>query len=189
MLIEKKKPGRSIITIFILMMFVAGVHAQSGIYKLSPEDVLQISVWKEEGLTQQVIVRPDGRLSFPLVGHINAEGRSLEEVQEIVTQKLKKYIPQPVVTVTLKSVAGNKIFVIGKVTRPGAFTVGRHIDVLQALTLAGGLTPFAQKSKIKIIRREGGKQKVFRFHYSDAASGKDLKQNIILKGGDTVVVN
>jgi len=180
--------------VFLCLIIFLAVGANSSFadpagYKFAPEDIIQISVWKEEGLTLDVLVRPDGRLSFPLVGHLQAEGRTPEQVQEEIKLKLKKYIPEPVVTVSVKSVAGNKIFVIGKVTRPGVFSVGRHIDVLQALTLAGGLTPFASQNKIKIIRREYGKQRVLNFRYSEVALGKNLKQNIILKSGDTVVVN
>lgn len=178
-------------TIFCVLFFYicAPVWSDPNTYQLSPEDILLVSVWKEDGLTQEVLVRPDGRISFPLVGHISAQGRSPEQVQEEIKNKLKKYIPEPVVSVSVKSVAGNKIFVIGKVARPGVFAVGRRVDVLQALTLAGGLTPFAATNKIKILRRTDGKQKIFKFRYSEVAAGKRLEQNIILKGGDTVIVN
>lgn len=172
----------------IIIMNSTFAQADSG-YKLSPEDVLVISVWKEDGLTQDVLIRPDGKLTFPLVGHLQAAGRTAEKIQVEITARLKKYIPKPVVTVSIKAVSGNKIFVIGKVTKPGVYTVGRNIDVMQALTLAGGLTPFAAQNKIKIIRRGGGKQNVFKFRYSDVAGGHNLEQNIILKSGDTVVVN
>lgn len=178
------------LTLAVMITCIWGtVWSESKGYKLAPEDVLIVSVWKEDGLTQEVLVRPDGGMSFPLVGYVQAEGRTPEEVQVEIKEKLKKYIPEPVVTVSVKSVVGNKIFVIGKVARPGVFAVGRHIDVLQALTLAGGLTPFAAQNKIKIIRRENGKLRVFKFRYAEVAAGKQLSQNILLKGGDTVIVN
>ena len=134
----------------ILIMNSAFAQAEPG-YKLAPEDVLVISVWKEEGLTQDVLIRPDGKLTFPLVGHLQAAGRTAEKIQVEITARLKKYIPKPVVTVSIKAVSGNKIFVIGKVTKPGVYTVGRNIDVMQALSMAGGTTIFAE---IDEIRRE-----------------------------------
>jgi len=157
-------------------------------YLLAPEDILEISVWKEEGLQREVVVRPDGRLSFPLVGHIQAAGNTPEQVQQEITKRLTSFISEPVVTVSVLRVSGNKIYVIGKVARPGEYVVGRYVDVLQALSLAGGLTPFAAENNISILRREHGKQVVFPFKYSEVADGQKLQQNIILKSGDVVIV-
>jgi polysaccharide export outer membrane protein len=102
---------------------------------------------------QEVIVRPDGKLSFPLAGDVAAEGRTPEQVQKDITAKIERYIPDPVVTVTVKEIGGNKIYVIGQVKKPGAYVIGRYVDVVQALTLAEGLTPFAAENSIKILRR------------------------------------
>lgn len=157
-------------------------------YTIGPEDVLEISVWKEPDLQREVLVRPDGNISFPLAGDVKAAGETPEQVQRTITQKLRKYIPDPVVTVTLVTIGANKIYVIGQVNSPGEYVIGRYVDVMQALTLAGGLTPFASENKIKVLRREGGKEFVLPFRYADVKKGKNIQQNVILKGGDTVVV-
>lgn len=160
-----------------------------GGYEIGPEDVLEISVWKEKDLQlKEVLVRPDGWITFPLVGNIQAMGRTALHVQEEITDRLRKYIPDPVVTVSVKKIAGYKIFIIGKVNKPGEYTVGRYIDVLQALTLAGGLTPFAEERNIKILRKENGKENVLLFDYAAVKKGRRLGQNINLKTGDVIVV-
>ena len=159
-----------------------------GGYRLGPEDVLEISVWKEEGLRKEALVRPDGALSFPLVGDLRAAGRTVEQVRQELAQRLEKYIPDPVVSVLLVRVASNRIFVVGRVAKPGDFPAGRTVDVLQALAMAGGPTPFADEKDIRILRREGAAQRVFRFDFRAASRGERLEQNIELQGGDVVVV-
>jgi len=163
-------------------------RTQPSDYGIGPEDLLEISVWREEDLQRQVLVRPDGKISFPLAGDIQAAGRTTEQVQQDIRQKLQRYIPDPVVTVTVVTVGGNKIYVIGQVNNHGAYVIGRYVDVLQALTVAGGLTPFASENKIKVLRREGDQEIVLPFEYADVKKGQNLEQNVILKGGDTVVV-
>jgi polysaccharide biosynthesis/export protein len=162
--------------------------APGGDYKIGPEDTLQIDVWKEKDLQREVLVRPDGWITFPLVGNISARGKTAQQVQDEITTRLRKYISDPDVTVSVKKVAGYKIFVMGKVGKPGEFSIGRYVDVLQALTLAGGLTPFADEGDIKILRRENGEDSVFRFDYDEVRKGKNLGQNIILQSGDTIIV-
>lgn len=157
-------------------------------YQLGPEDILDISVWKEEGLKKEVLVRPDGGISFPLIGEIQAVGKTTGQLQKEIAQRLEKYIPDPVVSVAILKIVGNKIYVIGKVNRPGEFAAGRYIDVLQALSMAGGLTPFAAENKIKIMRKENGQDVVIPFQYSKVQKGENLEQNITLKNGDVVVV-
>lgn len=157
-------------------------------YRIGPEDVLEISVWKEPDLQRQVLVRPDGGISFPLAGDIQAAGRSARELEALISQSIRKYIPEAVVTVSVTTVAGYRIFIIGKVQSPGQYVIGRYIDVLQALTLAGGLTPYASESNVKIIRRQAGNQTVIPFSYADAEDGEALEQNILLKSGDVVLV-
>ena len=157
-------------------------------YQLGPEDVLDISVWKEEGLKKEVLVRPDGGISFPLIGEIQAVGKTTGQLQKEIAQRLEKYIPDPVVSVAVLKIVGNKIYVIGKVNKPGEFAAGRYIDVLQALSMAGGLTPFAAENKIKIMRKESGQDIVIPFQYSKVQKGENLEQNITLKNGDVVVV-
>lgn len=163
-------------------------NAATDTYQLQPGDVLEISVWREEGLEKQVVVRPDGGLSFPLVGNVEARGKSVEELQAEVTEKLKRYIPDPSVNVAVLKLDGNKVYVIGKVNRAGEFAASRSLDVMQALSMAGGMTPYAAANKIRILRREGNKQTAIPFAYGDIEKGEALEQNIILKAGDVVVV-
>ena len=165
----------------------AAEDAGSG-YQIGPEDILEISVWKEEGLKKEVLVRPDGGLSFPLVGEIRAAGKTVEQLKKEIAQRLEKFIPDPVVSIALLKVTGNKFYIIGRVNKPGEFPAGRYVDVLQALSMAGGLTPFASENGIKVMRKEGGRDLVFPFRYSDVKNGENMEQNIQLKGGDVVVV-
>jgi polysaccharide biosynthesis/export protein len=158
-------------------------------YRLQPGDVLTISVWKEKDLESEVLVRPDGGLSFPLAGEIKAEGETVDAVRRTIAERLKRYIPDPVVTVAVKAIGGNHIYVIGKVARPGEFPFSRPVDVMQALSLAGGATPYAALNDIVILRRNNaGGQQVMPFHYADIARGRNLDQNVLLESGDTVVV-
>ena len=157
-------------------------------YRIGPGDVLSITVWKEEGMQQEVLVRPDGWISFPLVGEVKAGGLTTKSLSNLLVKKLKKYIPNPNVNVSVIQAVSNKVYVIGKVNRPGEFTATGYMDVLQALTMAGGLTPYAESDEIKIIRRTESGNKVFLFDYDEVASGERLDMNIILKAGDTVVV-
>lgn len=157
-------------------------------YRLQPGDVLTITVWKEKDLESEVLVRPDGGLTFPLAGEIKAEGQTVAAVRQTLVDRLKRYIPDPVVTVSVKSIGGNHIYVIGKVTRPGEFPFSRPLDVMQALSLAGGATPYAALNDIVILRRDNGHQRALPFRYADIARGRNLGQNVILESGDTVVV-
>ncbi len=157
-------------------------------YGIQPGDVLTVSVWKEDGLQSEVLVRPDGGISFPLVGDVSAAGKTVQQLSALITERLTKYIPDPVVNVSIKALSGNNVYVIGKVNRPGVFPLTSYVDVMQALSMAGGANTFAALNDIKILRREGGRQSAIPFRYGDVESGKKLEQNIILKSGDTVVV-
>jgi len=157
-------------------------------YLIGPGDVLSISVWKEEGMQLEVLVRPDGEITFPLAGEIKAGGLTTKALSDALVEKLKRYIPQPSVTVSVLKSVSNKIYVIGKVNRPGEFVATGYMDVLQALTMAGGLTPYADSDEIKIIRRTEFGTKIKLFDYDEVISGERLDMNIILKAGDTVVV-
>jgi polysaccharide export outer membrane protein len=157
-------------------------------YKVLPGDMLQISVWGEENLQGEVLVRPDGALSFPLCGDISARDQTVIDLQEEITKRLTRYISDPVVTVSVAQVLGNKVYVIGQVSKPGVFVVNPQVDVLQALTMAGGATPFASLNDIKILRRTGTRQQALRFRYDDVIKGRNLEQNVVLHAGDVVVV-
>jgi len=163
-------------------------HVVDDSYLVQAGDTLQVSVWKEPDLTGEVLVRPDGALSFPLAGEVQAAGHTVEEIRKTLQTRFAKYIPDPVVTVVVRKADGSRIFVMGKVNRPGDFALIRPIDVMQALSLAGGVTPYADVNGIRILRRAGSQQQVFRFRYDDVRKGKDLSQNILLQSGDTVVV-
>jgi len=157
-------------------------------YVVQPGDILDISVWKEKDLQKELMVRPDGGINFPLAGEISASGKTLEQLQKELASKLARYVPDPVVTVAVKESRGNKIYVVGKVNKPGEFASNRSIDVMQALSMAGGPNPYASVNKIKILRRENGVLKAIPFKYSKVEKGEDLEQNITLQGGDVVVV-
>lgn len=174
----------------LLLTIMEPVNAQavSGAYTVKPGDLLTISVWKEPDLQGPVLVRPDGTFTIPLVGEIDARGKSVAELQKIVSERLVKFIADPVVTVSVQEVRGNKIYVIGQVAKPGEFVVNPQVNVMQALSMAGGTTPFASLDEIKILRRTGATQQAMRFDYSDVLKGRKLEQNVELQAGDVVVV-
>ncbi len=157
-------------------------------YKIGPGDVLTVSVWKEEGLQQEVLIRPDGGMSFPLAGDLQAGGKSVAELSALLVEKIKRYIPDPVVTVAVRQIQNNKIFVVGKVNRPGEYVATHYVDVMQALAMSGGLNAYASANNIKILRRVNGKVQSMPFEYGDVSNGQSLEQNIILQSGDVVVV-
>ena len=174
---------------WVLLLLVCGaVRADADSYRIQPGDVLIVSVWKETDLRSEVLVRSDGGVSFPLAGELQAAGHSVEELRTSIKERIKEYIPDAVVTVAVKEIGGNRVYVIGKVNRPGEFAFRGPIDVMQALSLAGGTTSFAAVNDIHILRRENGQQKAIQFRYSEIESGRKLEQNILLRSGDTVVV-
>jgi len=157
-------------------------------YQVQPGDLLSVSVWKEDYLQSDVLVRPDGGITFPLAGDVMAAGRTVDQVTQDVAAKLSRFIPDPVVTVAVKEIRGNRIFVLGQVQRPGVFVMNPRVDVMQALALAGGTTPFAATNDIKILRRSNGGQTILEFRYKDVEGGRRLEQNIMLESGDIIVV-
>lgn len=163
-------------------------RAQEVGYTVKPGDGLVISVWKEPDLQGPVLVTPDGAFAFPLVGQVDARGKTVTELQQIISERLQKYISDPVVTVSVHDVRGNKVYVIGQVNKPGEFIVNPRVDVMQALSMAGGTTPFASLGNIIILRRTGKQQEALRFDYTAVTKGRDLEQNIELRSGDVVVV-
>lgn len=157
-------------------------------YLLQPGDLIQVSVWKERDLDRDILIRPDGKISFPLAGDVQAEGRTVVQLEKELAKNIGKYVPDAVVTVVLKSPGGNQIFVTGRVARPGSYPSSRTLDVVQAIALAGGLSPFASPNKIKILRRINDVETVIPFRYGRVEKGKSLTENIILQSGDVVVV-
>ena len=157
-------------------------------YRLNPGDELQITVFQEQGLDQKVLVRPDGMISFPLAGHVRAAGQTTQQVEAVLKRRLAQFVQNPQVTVSLAAPQGYRIYVIGQVQRPGPYAVMQPITVMQALSLAGGLTPFGDEDDIVIIRNADGTQRIIRFNYYKAKRGASLEQNITLRSGDVVVV-
>lgn len=192
---ENKTSKSSLLTaavLSLLLVFVTAFAQDSQppltSYKVLPGDVLQVSVWKEPDLQLEVLVLPDGAFSFPLAGDISTRDQSVLDLKAELSRRLSRYISDPVVTVSVKEVLGNKIYVIGQVARPGVFVVNPQVDVMQALSMAGGTTPFAALNKIKILRRTGQTQRAISFRYNDVVKGNGLTQNIVLQSGDVVVV-
>jgi polysaccharide export outer membrane protein len=157
-------------------------------YRLRAGDTLVVSVWKETELQAEVLIRPDGGISFPLAGDLQAAGHTVAEVTASVQAKVRGFIPDAVVTVAVKTALGNQVFVIGKVNKPGNFLLSGPLDVMQALSLAGGVTPFASTNSIRVLRRAGDRLTSLPFHYRQVSNGRKLDQNILLQSGDTVVV-
>jgi polysaccharide export outer membrane protein len=172
----------------LLTLSFSSAQAQETPYTVKPGDTLVVSVWKEPELQGPVLVTPDGSFAFPLVGQIDARGKTVGELQKTIADRLARYISTPVVSVAVQEVKGNKIYVIGQVTKPGEFVVNPRVDVMQALSMAGGATPFAALNDIMILRRSSGTQQALKFNYSNVSRGKSLDQNIELQSGDIVVV-
>jgi polysaccharide export outer membrane protein len=157
-------------------------------YRLLQGDTLMISVWREDTLKNQVIVLPDGSITLPLIGRIVVAGLSTPEIESSITTKLKVYIPDPVVTVVITGIDGNRAYVMGKVVRPGSLIINGPITVLQAISLVGGFDKFADEGGIKVIRAKLNSQEIVPVHYKDIITGRDMSTNIQLKAGDTIVV-
>ncbi len=158
-------------------------------YRVGAGDLIEVFVWKEPEVTSTVVIRPDGKISLPLINDISVAGKTPMEIQQIVEEKLDPFIKSANVTVTVKDIRSKKVYVIGQVGRTGAYEINQPTTVLQILTEAGGLQPFAKGKDIYVLRNgEDGKQQRFAFNYKDVVSGKKIEQNILLREGDTVVV-
>ena len=175
------------IMLIIMVLFSLQATGKEG-YLLKPGDRLEISVWNEEALQREVLVLPDGSISFPLVGTIDVSGKTATELQKSIKRGLKEYVPEASVTVSVLQVAGNRIYVIGKVTNPGTYEISAPMNILQALSLAGGFTKFANTDNIVLLRRVNRVQKAILFNYSDVLKGKYMKSNVMLQSGDQIIV-
>jgi polysaccharide biosynthesis/export protein len=156
-------------------------------YTIGPQDVLDINVWKEDQLTKTVPVRPDGKISLPLLNDIQAAGLTPTQLAAQITESLKKYVTDPQVTVIVREINSQRVYLIGEVSRAGAYPLLPGMTVLQALSSAGGFTQFANTKKIYVLRTENGKQEKFPFNYKEALAAKS-DENIVLKAGDQIVV-
>jgi len=157
-------------------------------YVIGPQDVLDINVWREPELTRAVPVRPDGKISLPLLNDVQAAGSTPMQLANRITTELKKFVADPQVTVVVTQINSQRIYILGEVGRPGAFTLLPGMTVLEALSSGGGFTMFAHVKKIYVLRKVDGKQEKYPFNYKDVIHGKSPEQNIVLKAGDTIVV-
>ena len=178
----------TIIVLVLVTLFASDGFAQESAYRIGPGDILDISVWKDESLSKQVIVPPDGMLSFPLVEDIDTKDLTVPQLRTLIAGKLSEFIPEPTVTVMLLKPDSMRAYVIGKVNNPGMFPLAEGTNVMQILAMAGGLNPFAAANRIIILRKEGGETVKLPFEYSKVEKGENLEQNIELKRGDVVVV-
>lgn len=187
-----------VLLFFVLVTFFNVSHAVSkdnlkefwltSDYIVGAGDVLEITVWKDETLSTVETVLPDGKISLPLIGEYSAMGKTVKQIRNEIKRKISKYIPKREITVSIKQVNSMWIYVIGQVINAGRFHLNGNINVLQALSMAGGLTPFADLDEIKIIRESSKKTLIFNFNYSDIARGQNLSSNIHLQKGDVVIV-
>ena len=174
---------------FCLVAFHAWGQPIAQTYALRHGDRLQVSVWKEEALNREVRVLPDGSISFPLVGRIQVAGSSAAEVEQRIREGLRRYIPEPVVTVVVLATEGNSVYVLGKVLKPGPVPLtSGETTVLQVLSQAGGLDRFADADSIVVLRRSGGSDETLRVRYRDLLKGRSLESNVVMRPGDTVMV-
>ena len=157
-------------------------------YLLNAGDVLDISVWNEETLEKTVLVLPDGMVSFPLAGELMAKGKSVAKLEQVLKKNLAEFLADPVVTVVVASVSGNTVHILGKVQTPGSFVMSQNLNVMQALSLAGGLSPYAEENNIIVLRQQGSNQTVIQVRYADIKKGDDVSTNIKLNSGDVIVI-
>ncbi len=184
-----------IILCFLALFYQTGLYAlektegiERKVYTINSGDILDISVWNEDALKRVIRVLPDGYISFPLVGEIAVSGASLPHIKQQLTEKLARFIADPVVNISVQSAEGNIVYVIGQVKRPGQFVMYQPLDVMQVLSLAGGLTAFAQANDIVILRRTDNGKVAIEFEYGALEEGDELDSNILLKSGDVIVV-
>lgn len=157
-------------------------------YVIGGQDVLDISVWKEPDLTRSVPVRPDGKISLPLLNDVQAAGLTPSQLAAQITESLKKFVTNPQVTVIVSAINSQRVYILGEVNRAGAYPLLPQMNVLQALSSAGGFTQFANPKKIYVMRTTNGKQEKYPFNYNNVIKGKDADENIVLLPGDTIVI-
>ena len=165
----------------------AGVPLPAG-YVIGPEDVLTVVFWRDKELSAEVMVRPDGKISLPLLNDIQAAGYTPEQLSDVLVKTATKYIADPTATVIVKDIRSRKVYVIGEVGKPGTVPLVGEMNVLQLIAVVGGLLEYADKENITIVRTENGKERRFKFNYKEVVKGKKVEQNIMLKPGDTVLV-
>lgn len=175
---------------FIAVMAFSQVVLAGPSYKINPGDLLRVNVWNEENLNRELVVSPDGYISFPLAGSFKVGGQTVEVAEEVLSEALGEYLKDiPAVTISIQQLLGNKIYLLGKVSRPGQYLINGPTDIMQALAMGGGLNTFAAENKIVVLRRiKTGEQISIPFEYADVKNGENLNTNIILQSGDVIVV-
>jgi len=189
---QAQKPGATTPTMPAAAVAAASPRASDPIvpagYVIGTDDVLSIVYWKDKDMSADAKVRPDGRIALPLINEVQAAGLTPEQLQKRLTEESKKYMEDASITVVVREINSRKVFITGEVNKPGPYPLTSVTTVMQLISLAGGLRDYANSKNIMIMRNDGGKQVALKFNYKDVASGKNLKQNIELKPGDTVVV-
>ena len=179
----------AITTLMVNPICAAPAENEESAYKIGAGDILRIVTWKEPDFTlEEVLVRIDGKISFPLLNDVQAAGLTPLMMKDVVESELKTFVSNPVVTVTVVTPASKKFYVLGEVQTTGEYDLVKELTVLQAFALAGGFTEWASKKEIILLRRENGKKIVFKINYKDLAKGKNLKQNVLIKANDTIIV-
>ena len=184
----------AMIVVMVVVMLAGAAAAQDkpavrGLdYIIGPGDILDISVWKVEELTKMVTVLPDGKIAFPLVKQVMAAGKTVDQLSKELETRLARFVPDLNLSVVVQQVNSMLVYVVGKVNNPGRFVLNANINVLQALAMAGGPTPFADLNDIRILRKQGSGTEIIDFDYNAVTKGKDVAQNIQLKRGDIIVV-
>jgi len=177
--------------IALALLGTAANAAEPGLpgYKLHAGDSIVVGLYDDEKLpAREIVIAPDGTFAFPIIGEVQAGGKTTAQVRAEMEKRLTKYVSEPVVTVAVTQVKGNVAYVVGQVNKPGQLIMNPGLNVLQALSMAGGANPYAKLDNIIVIRSSGGTQKVLQFHYATVSAGKGLEQNVELESGDVVVV-
>lgn len=184
-------------TLFLLFIVAVAMPAATtnaqltsrGDYSIGSGDLLEIVTWKEPELSRkEILVRIDGYISFPLLNDVRAAGRTTAQLTQTIQDALQDYITNPVVTVTVRSPASKRFYILGEVRRTGEYPLIKSLTVLQAFAIAGGFTEWASKKEIILMRQEGGKEKIYRVNYKDIVKGEDVAQNIKIQADDTIIV-
>ncbi len=183
----KKKIFHILLLLFFSVTCTAA-SANESTYLIGPGDILEISVWKDESLSRQIVVPPDSVISFPLIGDIDVTDLTVTKLRKVIAEKLTEYIPDATVTALLFQINSMRAYVIGKVNKPGEFPISMETNVMQVLAMAGGMNPYASSGKILILRQQDKKTVKIPFDYKDVEKGENLDQNILLHRGDVVVV-
>jgi polysaccharide export outer membrane protein len=176
------------VALICIVILSSSAFAAQTPYLIGAGDVLEISVWNDKSLSRQVVVPPDRIIAFPLIGDIDVSRLTVKQLREAVTQKISDYVPHATVTVMINEINSLKAYVLGKVNRPGEYRICLDTSVMQILSMAGGLNPFADQKDVHILRKQNGKMINIPFDYKQVLKGKHLEQNITVEKGDVIVV-